>query len=436
MGRRVSAMKRLSIGISIVVLLCGSGVLAQDFERPPIEYSKRQPTDRVAQLMDAIKRGKQELKHDEQFGYLPAVLDALEVPRSSQMLVFSKTSLQRQRISPRTPRAIYFSDDIYIGYCQDGDVLEISTVDPQLGANFYTIEQADTPARVMRQGDNCLICHGSSSTRSVPGHVVRSVYADAMGMPMLSSGSYRTDHTSPFEQRWGGWYVTGTHGEQKHLGNFIVRGRSRPEETDNADGQNVTNLSPMFDTSDYLTPHSDIVALMVLEHQAMTHNAITYANFATQQALHFDRALSRDLGEESKDLRDSTKSRIKSGCEPLLEALLFCEEAPLTHKVTGTSDFAAEFTRRGPRDKQSRSLRDFDLTTRMFKHPCSYLIYSDAITQLPAEAKDFLFRRLHEILSGQDKTDKFKHLSAADRAAIHEILMATHEDYSKAASVP
>jgi hypothetical protein len=164
------------------------------------------------------------------------------------------------------------------------------------------------------------------------------------------------------------------------------------------------------------------------------HNAVTYANFATQQALYFDRALSRDLGEESKELRDSTKSRIKSGCEPLLEALVFCEEAPLTHQVKGTSEFAAEFTNRGPRDKQGRSLRDFDLTKRMFKHPCSYLIYSPAVTQLPGDAKEYLFRRLHEVLSGDDKSDKFKHLSAGDRAAVHEILRETHEDYAKAAS--
>src|SRR5690349_20469904 len=125
----------------LVVGLTTTLVAAQDFERPPIDYSKRQPTDRVAQLLEAIKSGKQELKHDEQFGYLPAVLEALDVPRSSQMLVFSNTSLQRQRIAPRTPRAIYFSDDVYVGYCHEGDVLEISAVDPQLGANFYTIDQ-------------------------------------------------------------------------------------------------------------------------------------------------------------------------------------------------------------------------------------------------------------------------------------------------------
>ncbi len=414
----------------VVVALSLLSAAAQEFEREPIQYSKRQPTDRVARLAAELRSGRQTLKYDEEFGYLPALLAALEVPQSSQMLVFSKTSMQRQRIAPRTPRALYFNDDTYVGFCQDGEVLELSTVDNDLGAVFYTLAQEPAAKPLfVRQTDNCLICHGSSSTRGVPGHVVRSVYSDAQGLPILSSGSHRTDHTSPFEQRWGGWYVTGTHGDQKHLGNLIIRGRSRPEEVDNAAGQNVSDLSPWLETSGYLTPHSDLVALLVLEHQTTAHNYITQANFSTQQSLYFDKALSRDLGENSAELRASTKSRIASGCEPLVEYMLYCEEAPLTSRVAGTSEFAAEFVRAGQRDKQGRSLREFDLTRRMFKYPCSYLIYSPSLLALPKEAKAYLFRRLEEVLSGQDQSEKFQHLSAADRAAIREILQATHPEF-------
>jgi hypothetical protein len=404
-------------------------VFGQDFEREPIEYSKRQPDNRVSRLIADLQAGRRELSFDDKLGYLPSLLEALEVPTSSQVLVFSKTSLQRQKIAPRTPRAIYFSDDTYIGFCVGGELLEISTMDNELGAAFYTLEREAAAPQLTRQTDNCLICHGSSSTKNVPGHVVRSVYSDSLGLPILASGSYRTDHTSPFEQRWGGWYVTGTHGDQKHLGNLIVRGKSRPEEVDNSDGQNVTDLSKWFDTSNYLTPHSDLVALLVLEHQTMAHNLITQANFGTRQALHFDRALSKDLGEESTELRTSTKSRIRSVCEPLVEYLLFCEEAPLTAEIKGTSDFAVEFVKAGPRDKQGRSLRDFDLRTRIFKHPCSYLIYSDSVLKLPAEAKEYVFRRIREVLTGEDTTDKFKHLSTADRSTILQILRETHSEF-------
>lgn len=425
--------QKLTLTVVVAAWMIGSFAVAQEFEREPIEYSKREPKNRVSQLMAELKSGQQLLKYDQKFGYLPSLLEALQVPQSSQMLVFSKTSLQRQRIAPRTPRAIYFSDDVYVGYCHEGDVLEISAVDDALGAVFYTVEQEElTMRRIMRQTDNCLICHGSSSTRGVPGHVVRSVYSDAQGMPILSSGSYRTDHTSPFEQRWGGWYVTGTHGEQKHLGNLVIRGREqRPEAVDNTEGQNVAALDKWIRPADYLTPHSDIVALLVLEHQAMAHNLITHANFATLQALHFDRALSRDLGEESKELRASTQSRIKSACEPLVEGLLFCEEAPLTAKVTGTSEFAKDFEKRGPHDAQGRSLREFDLEKRMFKHPCSYLVYSSSFAALPKPAKEYVVRRLNEILSGTDKSEKFQHLSAGDREATLAILRATHPDFSR-----
>ena len=264
------------------------------------------------------------------------------------MLVFSKTSLQRHRIAPRTPRAIYFSDDVYVGCCQDGDVLEISAVDPQLGTVFYTLDQtaAERPI-VQRQTDNCLICHGSSQTKEIPGHVVRSVFANASGLPILSAGTYRIDHTSPLEKRWGGWYVTGTHGEQKHLGNLIVRGRAEPETIDNTAGHNLTSVADRFDTSRYLSPHSDIVALMVLEHQADAHNYLTRANFLTRQAMHYQQSLNRELGEPADHVWDSTKSRIKSANEPLVEYLLFSGEAELTGRIRGTSAFAEEFASAG-----------------------------------------------------------------------------------------
>jgi hypothetical protein len=291
---------------------------------------------------------------------------------------------------------------------------------------FYTVDQTNhTAPKITRQTDNCLICHSSSSTKGVPGFVVRSVYSDAGGYPILSSGTYRTDQTSPLSQRWGGWYVTGTHGSQKHLGNLIVRGKEEPEQVDTSAGQNVTDLARLFETDRYLTPHSDIVALMVLEHQADAHNLMTAANFATRQALHYEQTLNRELGKPLDEHWDSTKSRIKSACEPLVEYLLFSGEARLTQEIRGTSPFAAEFQEHGPRDKQGRSLRELDLKTRMFKYPCSYLIYSPSFAALPKEAKDYVFRRMREVLGGNDSGDAYKHLTAAEREAVREILSET-----------
>jgi hypothetical protein len=279
-----------------------------------------------------------------------------------------------------------------------------------------------------------LICHGSSQTKEVPGHVVRSVFADASGLPILSSGTYRVDQTTPLEKRWGGWYVTGTHGAQKHLGNLIATGRIDRDEVDNSAGLNQTCLDERFDTAKYLTPHSDIAALMVLEHQADAHNYLTRANFLTRQAMHYQQSLNRELHEPADRIWDSTKSRIKSAGEPLVEYLLFSGEARLTAPIRGTSGFAKEIVQRGPRDRHGRSLRELDLQTRLFKYPCSYLVYSSSFAALPHEVKDYVFRRMHEVLTGQDQSDKFAHLSATDRAAIREILEDTLPDWSRVES--
>jgi len=407
-------------------VLVTAAVTAQEFEQPPINYSRATPENCVSRLIAEVEAGRKKLVFEEYFGYLRSLLTELQVPASSQTLVFSKTSLQRHRIAPSTPRALYFNDDVYIGFCQEGDVLEISAVDPQLGTVYYTLNQDGQLApRFRRQTDNCLICHGSSQTKDIPGHVVRSLFTDASGLPLLAAGSVRVDQTTPLAKRWGGWYVTGTHGEQTHRGNLIVRGTRDPEGCDNSDGQNQTCLTDRFDTSKYLTGHSDIVALMVLEHQTDMHNYLTRAGFLTRQALHYQESLNRELKEPEGHMWDSVKSRIKNAGEPLVEYLFFCGETQLTAPIHGTAGFAEEFAKRGERDKQGRSLRDFDLKTRMFKYPCSYLVYSEAFAALPAEVKDYVYGRMHEVLSGSDKSGKFNHLTESDRQAIREILQNT-----------
>jgi hypothetical protein len=251
------------------------------------------------------------------------------------------------------------------------------------------------------------------------------VFADADGQPLLASGSFRSDHTSPFEERFGGWYVTGDTGDQYHLGNKIFTKRQSYKDVDWSRGMNLKSLDRLIDTSPYLQNGSDVVALMVLTHQSEMHNRITRANFLTRQALHYEEALNKGLGEPPGHRWPSTTARIKSGCEPLLEYILFSEELPLKSEIKGSSSFAQTFANRGPRDSKGRSLRELDLKTRLFKYPCSYLIESDSFKQLPKEASDYIQKRLVEILSGKDKSDKFKHLRASDRKNILEILSDT-----------
>ncbi len=416
----------LHCGLLSLPLLFPLSASAADIDREPINYATAQPHNTVERLQKRLDDGQARLTFEEGTGYVRSLLRELNVPLSSQMLVFSKTSLQRQRINPRTPRGIYFGEDVYVGFCQKGDLIEVSAVDPQLGAVFYSLNQKkDEKPRFQRQTDNCLICHASSFNQGYPGHLARSVFADGMGLPILASGTYRIDHTSPMRQRWGGWYVSGTSGKQTHLGNLIVRGNPRPEEIDNSANINVTHLDRYFKTAPYPTPHSDIVALMVMEHQTEMHNRLTRANFQTRQALYDEAEFNKALGRPADYRSDSTLRRIKNAGEPVVQYLLFCDEAPLTDPIKGTSGFTEEFVKRGPHDGQGRSLRDFDLKRRLFAYPCSYVIYSEAFEALPAPVKDYVLRRLWEVLSGKDTSKEFVHLSAADRQAILEILRAT-----------
>lgn len=400
-----------------------------DFDQPPISYRSATPDNTVSRLQSELDSGARSLRYDSDRGYLESVLEALNISHDSQMLVFSKTSLQVQRIRPQTPRAVYFNDDVYVGFCQSGDVLEISAADPQLGTVFYTLDQQQAvEPRFEQQFDNCLICHSSSRTKGVPGHLVRSLYVDAGGQPMFSAGSRTVNHTTPFEDRWGGWYVTGTHGKQSHLGNLVIHSRRVPEDVDNSQGQNVTDLAGRFDVDRYLTPHSDIVALMVLEHQTMVHNYLTKAAFATRQALHHQAAMNRALGYPEDRQLESTERRIQHAGDDLVEALLFTDEAPLSGPVRGTSGFAESFSATATRDDQGRSLRDLDLSKRLFRYPCSYLIDSQAFESLPQPMKDYVWRRLWEVLQGRDDSETFAHLTPDDRQAIREIIRDTMHD--------
>jgi hypothetical protein len=423
----------ITMRISLMLLALAAVALADPrqqaaYEATPINYSKTRPTDPVAALETKLAAGKAMLAFDSTHGFLKSVLEAMDIPVSSQSLVFSKTSFQRQWINPRSPRALYFNDEVYVGWVRGGDVVEVASQDPQLGSVFYTVQQDPArPVRFQRQTDNCLQCHDSSSlSLGVPGVTVRSVYPGGDGLPRFNLGGFRTTYRSPLEERWGGWYVTGEHGAQRHMGNVIFPDEPNPDMKQICDrGANLTDLQKKVDIEPYLTNTSDIVALMVLEYQTHVHNLITRANHETRSALAQNDDIARALGLPVRPLTEGTQRRLRYACDPLIEALLYSGETVLTDPVKGNSTFVADFEKRGPFDHRGRSLRQMDLTRRMFKHPLSYLVYSKAFAGLPAEARDFISKRLGEILSGRDARKEFSHLTAEDRRAVIEIVKET-----------
>lgn len=426
--------------LMLATLVPGTAVAQLDFEKEPIRYSESQASDPITRLAAKVRDESVTLKWEAEHGYLESLLQELDISASSQTLVFSKTSLQVGRISPARPRAIYFNDDVYVGWVQHGDVIELSAADAQLGGTFYTLDQDPDEGvpLLQRETSRCLQCHGSTHTRRIPGHIVRSVYPDRTGQPVFRLGTHLTNDASPFSERWGGWYVTGTHGDQRHMGNVWLENPDEVEELDPISGQNVTDLTSLISTEPYLTPHSDIVALMVLQHQVAVHNVLTAANHSgrltARDAVVMNKALDRPVNFES----DSTARRYQSAADKVVKAILFADAAALTAPVIGTSSFAEEFSRRGPFDQCGRSLRQLNLKTRLFEWPCSYLIYSEAFRSLPAGVAQRVERRLADLLdeSGQtdveprtsgrdDFVDSFQHLTPRLRREIKQILLET-----------
>jgi hypothetical protein len=429
----MSASRSFSCILVLCGFLCVRANAQTDFEKEPINYYTSSVDDAMYRLKVAIEAGEQELKWDPKTGWLKAVLETLNVPVSSQSLVFSKTSLQLTRINPMRPRALYFNDDVYIGWVQKGDVLEVSAVDPHQGAIFYTISQKPEPVGqplVKRDQGHCAVCHASSRTENVPGFLVRSVFPSRNGTPLYGLGTKATDHSTPLEDRYGGWYVTGTHGTMRHMGNAIASDDKRPP-IDVSEGANLTELDDRVDMEPYLTDTSDLIALMVLEHQAKMHNLITRANYEARRCVHQDKVMNKLLERDEDHQSDSSKRRIAAAGDELLRYMLFADEFSLQSPVKGVSTFRQDFEAMGPRDSQGRSLRQFDLETRLFKYPCSFLIHSESYRGLPQSIRDHVEGRLAAIVTGEDDSEEFEHLNAQTKTSIAEILSDTLDGFSE-----
>lgn len=393
------------------------------FADAPINYRSNDLHDPVAKLKQRIEKGEVTLQWEPKNGYLRSILSQLEIPVSSQTLVFSKTSFQYKKISPETPRALFFNDDVYVGQVHDGKALEFVSFDPMQGAIFYLLDEqkAEHPALERAELD-CTQCHIAASTKGVPGVFLRSVFTQPAGTLIGRAPQYITGQQSPISERWGGWYVTGSWGNQAHLGNVTVQDVDQAAHLDRTASSAPGSLAKFFDTTPYLSPYSDIVAHLVLAHQVNMHNLITQTNFQTRIATY----------QQSEPLSEAARRKYEAPAEELVRYLLFANEAPLESPVKGDSGFAEEFAARGPRDPKGRSLRDFDLNTRIFRYPCSYLIYSDSFNSLPAPAKEYVYRRLVEVLTGSDQSPDFARLNAKDRQAVLEILLATKPDFQAA----
>lgn len=403
-----------------LVAIVAPAFVAQEYktnlpaDHPAIRYAQGPANDAAAKLAQRLADGTLELEaRRDPVGFLPEVLTHLGINADSQMLVFSKTSFQAARISPANPRAIYFNDEVSVGYVPGGSSLEVVAIDPVQGPIFYEVSGDPGARPKVTRSTVCLRCHQGPNTSGVPGIYVGSVIPGPTGAPLRGESAIITDHRSDFTDRWGGWYVTARRGEQPDRANAVASNPAEPGTLIRESRQNLSSLAGLFDPSGYITPTSDIVALMTFEHQTQMTNLITRVGWQTR------------LLQHSTRLDPLTSAALGADIEELIGYMLFTGEAPLKEPVEGVSSFTRTFPQRGPRDRHGRSVRDFDLRTRLFRYPLSYMVYSPAFEGLPEAVRGRIYGRLHEVLTGKDRSPEYEHLSEEDRRAIFEILRDT-----------
>ena len=406
--------------------------LPYDTEYPVMHYERVPTHNAIARLQERLRSGALKLTYSAPRGYLDSLLAALAIDPSSQSLVYSKTSLQTGYISAATPRALYFDTDTYVGYVQGSTTLELATMDSELGQVFYTLAN-DAPVvgehpgagQFQRQTLQCLSCHDTyeMSGGGVPRFLLMSAYVNTLGELITHEDSILTTDETPLDSRWGGWYVTGHTGRQAHVGNLQVRDVQQLAKLESLRISNIDTLDDLFRTAPYLTDRSDVVALLVLQHQVTVQNLITRANFEVRTAL--------AANGQKATLPAKTQGRLHGYLDELAKAMLFGDAAPYTDAIRGNSGFDAWFQKQGPSDPQGRSLRELDLNTRLLRYPLSYLVYTPAFDSLPPYARDYVYGRFAAVLQGHDHSDTYAFLGDATRRDTLQILTATKPSFAQ-----
>ena len=396
-----------------------AGAFMGSSDDPAIGYSTTRLNNAVVEVNKKLQDGTVQLTLDGRSGFLRSALEALHIPVDSQLLVFSRTSLQGRRINEQNPRALFFNERVALGWVRGGDVLEVAAHDESAGVAFYTLEQradATTGPPQFKRAFVCLGCHATGNTLGVPGLLM---FSTTRPEPSQFSGLPRhIDQGDPLTQRFGGWFVTGKTGSLRHMGNDVAAldGRANRE---------LVSVEGLFDAEGYQALSSDIVAHLVLTHQAGMTNLLTRAGWEARAA---DSSLHPPF--TSTPEQEARIAVVMSGvASEVVDYLLFIDEVKLTDRIRGGTGFAERFSSSGPRDRKGRSLYELDLNRRLMKYPCSYLIYSPAFDALPPLSKEPIYRRMWEVLSGQEQDPRYRSaLSLADRQSIVEILRDTKKD--------
>ena len=359
-----------------------------------------------------MEAGEVKLEATSEKAFLTDLLKHLEVPVSSQMLATAAISLQKAIINPRNPRALYFNEDTYVGYVPGGKV-EIVSLDPDLGGIFYIFDRVrDGRTPRIERTDECMTCHAPHYMQEIPGLIIESVVPGITGGGETAFRRDQSGHSIPFELRFGGWHLTGSGAFPQHWANIMM------EYTPSGRRERLLAVGELFDINRYPARTSDILPHLLHEHQVGFVNRMVEAIYQTRASLH--------AGATSDEER---LAQLEKTARPLVRYLLFADEVPLpAGGVEGDETFKNAFLASRKAAANGASLKDFDLRTRMFRHRCSYMIYSPAFKGLPWPLKERVYRLLESLLGEENGDSGFAYLPVAERRAIRTILQETLGD--------
>ena len=420
-------MRALVVSLLLCSTLTGFSQFYNDYELEPHGYFSKDAKDPVTLLMKRVQRGEVLIKEPNGKPLVERLLRELGLNKDTQVLVFSRTSLQRREVSYSNPRALYFNESVYLGWMPNGRI-EIASFDPELGPIFYfQRELDDASSPLLARTRSCLGCHAGDATNFLPGSLGRSVYPDKSGRSLRSIDDYRrSGHHIPLHDRYGGWFVSGNHGAMRHMGNAIASREGGKITIDREQFANLEKLDRFFSTEAYPAPGSDIAALLVFDHQVTMHHRLVEAAYRARQSL-FDSKLDPKETDVSKLSKGRSTDEFLEGRDKVVDYLLFRDETPIP-KVSCDPAFRRAFSANRIADSRKRSLKDLRLDGRIFENRCSYMIYSPTFDQFPPMLKDAIYARIHEILTSPKPVEGFDYLGKDEKRRILEILDETKED--------
>ncbi|HEX2749278.1 MAG TPA: hypothetical protein VHM91_14820 [Verrucomicrobiales bacterium] len=407
-----------SLRFCLPLLLCPLAVRAdpQRFEKAPHDYWKRPLSDPFTVWLGKVSKGEAQMPAGDEITVMRGLLKEFSVPVSSQMIVYSATSRQAI-ISPYRPRALYFTDELYIGYVPGGRI-EVASIDPQAGPVFHIFDFPRSERATVRadRSTRCMECHAGFDNHEIPKLVIDSVIVNRQGGALETWRTEKSGHDVPLSERFGGWHLTGAASLGVNHGNTLGQmNQGKLTVLDNPPGR-------LFSLDRYPLPTSDILPQLMHDHQAGFINLLTEAIYKVREL----------TTPEHGALTPADEKELDRHAADITAYMLFQKEAKLPPSgITGDPGFIRDFRENRKAIAGDHSLKEFDLKTRLMRYRCTYMIYTNYWANLPALVKDRCWQRLKVLLGPDGTSGTAPWLPSVERAAIRKILGGTLEESPK-----